>query len=189
MIGKTIHQKTLQFVRGLQRFAARWWYPPLVAMLAIADNFVLVLPTDGILVSSVMLVPKRWLLLAVVSTIGSTIGALTLAGLVEVYGLPLVVDLYPSVVESPSWALTSRFFEEYGLYLVFLVSMTPLMQQPVLILAGLAVTPLHELAPVVFLGKGVKSVILAYIGSHAPRLLKNLWGVQGELKDVGIRLD
>lgn len=189
MIGKDIHERVISYIRGLQRFAGRWWYPPLIGLFAIIDNFVFIIPSDGILISSVLLTPKRWLLLALTTTIGSAIGALILASLVEVHGLPLILDFYPSLLETTSWTLTSRFFEEYGLYLVFLVSMTPLMQQPVIILAALAFTPLHELAPVLFFGRGVKFVVLAYIGSHAPRLLKKLWGVKGELKDVGVKLE
>lgn len=133
--------------------------------------------------------PRRWLWLAIASTIGSTIGALLLATFIEIHGLPLLLEFYPNLPETTSWTLIARFFEQYGLYLVFLISMTPLMQQPVIILAGLALTPLYELAPVIFFGKGVKFVVFAYIGSHAPRLLKKLWGVKEELKEVGVKLE
>lgn len=189
MIGKGIREKVAGFVRGLQRFAGRWWYPPLIGLVAIADNFVFIIPSDGILISSVLLTPRRWLWLALTSTFGSTVGALILAALVEIHGLPLILEYYPNLTDTATWTLTSQFFDQYGLYLVFLISMTPLMQQPVIILAGLALTPLSELAPVVFFGKGVKYVVLAYVGSHAPRLLKKLWGLKEELKEVGVKLE
>jgi membrane protein YqaA with SNARE-associated domain len=81
-----------------------------------------------------------------------------------------------------------EFFEKYGLLLVFVVAATPFVQQPAIILASLADTPLFELVAVIFLGRLIKFLIMAYIGSHAPRLLTKMWGVKGELKDVGIKL-
>lgn len=188
MLSKKIHEQIRSYVQILQRYTDRFWYPPLIGFLAALDNLVIIIPNDGILISSSMLKPKRWFILALSVTVGSTLGALALAALVELQGLPWILDLYPGVSETKSWTLSMEFFEEYGLLLVFAVAITPLMQQPAVILASLANTPLIELAAVIFVGRFIKFLAMAYLGSHAPRVLGKLWGLKGELKDAGVKL-
>lgn len=183
-----LHRATRGFVSRLQQFVDRIWYAPLIGLLAAADNFVLVVPTDGILISSSMLTPRRWFSFASFVAVGSTVGALALAAWVEYQGLPWVREFYPGIESTAAWTWAVEFFAKYGLLVVFIVAATPLIQQPTVILAGLANTPLLQLAAVIFVGRFIKFLIMAYIGSHAPRLLAKMWGVRGELEDVGVTL-
>ena len=189
MISHKIHEKIRTYVQLLQRYADRFWYPPLIGFLAALDNLVVVIPNDGILISSSMLIPKRWFILALSVAVGSTLGAIALAALVELQGLPWILDLYPGVNETKTWTLSMEFFERYGLFLVFAVAITPFVQQPAVILASLANTPLIELAAVIFVGRFIKFLIMAYLGSHAPRVLGKLWGLKSEMKDAGVKRD
>ncbi|MFZ3231410.1 MAG: hypothetical protein WA160_14480 [Pseudobdellovibrio sp.] len=188
MISKKVHEKIRRYIQILQHYADRNWYPPLIGLLAALDNLIIIIPNDGILISSSMLTPKRWFLLALSVAIGSTLGALLLLALVETQGLPWILELYPGVTDTRTWILSMEFFDKYGLFLVFAVALTPLMQQPVVILASLAHTPLFELAAVIFVGRLIKFMIMAYLGSHAPKLLNKMWGLQAELDDVGIKI-
>lgn len=183
-MGKYTHEKV---IRVLQRFANRPWYTPLVFVLAALDNFVFVIPNDGILISSAMLTPRRWLAFAVFVAIGSTVGAIALASLVDVHGLPWIANAYPGIVETEAWAWSSRFFEKYGLLFVFFLAITPLVQQPGVIVASLADIPLIELASAIFFGRLIKYVLLAYLGACAPQLLSKLWGAESELKHIDLR--
>jgi membrane protein YqaA with SNARE-associated domain len=189
VITDNIHKKIQDYVKILQRHADRFWYPPLIGFLAALDNLIIIIPNDGILISSSMLIPKRWFIFALSVTIGSTLGGLLLAALVELQGLPWILDLYPSIDETKMWALTLKFFQKYGLFLVFLVAVTPVVQQPAIILASLANTPLVELGVIIFVGRFIKFLIMAYLGSHAPRMLEKLWGLKSEMKEVGVKLD
>jgi membrane protein YqaA with SNARE-associated domain len=188
VISEKLHEKIRSYVKILQRYADRFWYPPFIGFLAALDNLVVIIPNDGILISSSMLMPKRWFILALSVAIGSTVGAITLAALVELQGLPWILELYPGVSETKTWILSMQFFEQYGMLLVFAVAITPFMQQPAVILASLANTPLLELAAVIFVGRFIKFLVMAYLGSHAPRMLGKLWGLKGELKDVGVKI-
>lgn len=188
MISEDSHKKIRHYVQILKRYSDRFWYPPFIGFLAALDNIVLLIPNDGILISSSMLTPKRWFVLALTVAIGSTVGALVLAALVELQGLPWILDLVPGVAETKTWTLSMDFFQKYGLLLVFVVAITPLMQQPAVIFASLANTPLVELAAVIFVGRFIKYLIMAYIGSHTPRLLNKMWGVKDELEDAGVKL-
>ena len=183
-----IGEKIKSLVRRLQKFVERVWYPPFIAILALLDNFIVIIPNDGILISSAMLKPKRWIVFAVAVAIGSAVGAVALAALVEFKGLEYILNIYPGLTKTSSWVWSDNFFKTYGLVVVFLVAVTPFVQQPAIILASLAQVPIVELAAAIFIGRLIKFLIMAYVGARAPDLLSKLWGVRGELEDVGIKL-
>jgi membrane protein YqaA with SNARE-associated domain len=188
MIFNKLHELISEYAKLLQRYADRYWFAPLIGLLAALDNFVIIIPNEGILISSSMVIPKRWFIFALNIAIGSTLGALALAALVEFQGLPFILKIFPGINETTLWAMMLKFFERYGLFFIFVVAITPIAQQPSIILASLANTPFLTLALVVFLGRSIKFFILAYAATHAPRLLSKIWGVKKELKEVGIEL-
>ncbi len=183
---ETFHNRIRRYIKILQKYADRIWYPPFIGILAALDNILIIIPSDGILISSSMLTPRRWFTLALSVAIGSTFGAIILAAFVETQGLEWILEMYPGINETKSWLWTEDFFERYGMLLVFIVAITPLMQQPAIILASLAETPLFLLAAIVFSGRFSKFLLMAYVGSHAPRFLNKFWGLKGELNDAGI---
>jgi len=188
MFSKRLHVKIQRFVKTLQKHADRPWYAPLIAFLSALDNFIVIIPNDGILVSSAMLKPRRWFLFAFAITIGSTLGGLSLAALVEFQGLPWVETTFPALVSSVTWQWTDHFFDEYGLVVIFIVGLLPIAQQPAVVLAALAGTPLAELTAAIGLGRFIKFMAMAYLGSHAPRVLGKFWGMKDELAEVGVKL-
>lgn len=188
-MGSDKQQKYLRIqIKKIQRHTGKKWFVPLLGFLAAIDNIVIVIPTDGLLISSSMLIPKRWLTFALSVTIGSMLGAMLLASIVEFQGLPWIIDHYPNLVQTKSWIWSQEFFENYGLLFVFVVGLSPLMQQPAVILAALVNTPLYKLALVIFFGRLIKFLLFSYIASHSPKYLKKIWGVRGELDEVDIKL-
>jgi membrane protein YqaA with SNARE-associated domain len=174
------------WIAVLQRHAQSWWYPPAVALLAALDSILIVIPTDGLLVSATMLAPKRWIYVAFIVTLGSALGALFLGAALELHGLPLLLQWFPGISETQSWKITDQLMDRWGTLALFLVALSPFMQHPAVILAALAGMPLLELFGVVFVGRLIKYFFLAWISTHAPGMLNKLWGIQGELKDAGI---
>lgn len=188
-MSEKLHAKIQAYVTQLEKYADRIWYPPLLGILAALDNFIIVIPNDGILVASSMLIPKRWMIFAIAVSIGSSIGAIALCLLAQYKGLPWVLEMYPTIAQSSMWTWTETFFAQYGLIIVFLIGISPLMQQPVVIIAALGHTPLFHLALVILVSRLVKFHVMAYIGSHSPKYLKKIWGMKEELKDAGIKID
>lgn len=183
-----IRKKIEAFVEYLQKFTDRFWYPQIVGILALLDAFILIIPVDGILISSVLLKPKKWIYISVCVTIGSTIGALMLFYIVEKHGLPFILDIYPGINQGQIWNWSEIFFQKYGLLLVFFIAATPLFQHPIIILASLAHAPFLHMFVAVTTGRVIKYLIMSYLSSHSPRLLSKLWGVQAELDEVGIHI-
>lgn len=173
-------------VKLLQYYIDRVWYLPLLAILAAVDTFLVIIPSDGIAISSSMLKPSKWFYFGIFSAIGSTIGGVALCYIVQHYGIQAVDSFFPHLQASSIWIHTQKFFDEYGLWLLFAIAATPLSQQPVLILAALARIPLFEILLITLAGRSIKFCLLTYIGSHAPHLLKKLWGEQDELREMGI---
>lgn len=189
MITQEYHNLIKKYVKKLQRFANRIWFPPLLVLLAILDALIIIIPTDGILISSSMLMKRRWIPFALSVAIGSTIGALILIYFVDAYGMEQILSFYPGVNQTDFWKLTLNFFNEYGLLLVFLVGVTPLSQQPALIIAALSSITILPLAMAILISRLIKFSIMAYVASHTPRLLKKFWGVKNEMKDAGIKIN
>jgi membrane protein YqaA with SNARE-associated domain len=184
-----LHATIQTYVVKLEKHTDRIWYAPLIGILAALDNIIIIIPNDGILIASSMIAPKRWSIFAISVAIGSTVGAIALCLILKSQGLPWILNLYPGLDQSQAWILTERFFDQYGLIVVFIIGLSPLMQQPVVILAALAHTQLYALAAVIFAGRFIKYMLLAYIGSHSPKLLKKIWGIKDELKDAGIKIE
>ncbi len=67
----------------IQKYGDSWWYAPIVGLLAALDSFVVIVPTDGLLVGASVLSPKLWVYNAILVTLGSTLGAVALAALVH----------------------------------------------------------------------------------------------------------
>lgn len=181
-----IKKTLLSFIVGFQKFINRWWYGPSIAFLAAMDNLVLIIPNDGLLISASMLSPKKWFHFAVWIAIGSTIGAMVLALLVKIYGFDFLHLFDPAIETTNAWIKTEEFFDVYGLIVVFIVAVTPLVQQPAVALAALAGTPIFYIAAVVFVGRGIKFLIMSWVASHAPKMLSKLWGLESEMKEMGL---
>jgi membrane protein YqaA with SNARE-associated domain len=188
MIFKKLHELTGSYIKLLQRYADRFWFPPLLGLLALLDNLIIVIPNEGILISSSMVIPKRWVIFATSVAIGSTMGALLIVGIVKLEGLPIILKFFPAINETHLWSLTLKFFVQYGLLLIFVVGLTPFSQQPAVILAGLADTSFSKLVMAIFFSRLIKFSLMAYIATHAPRYLMKFWGIKKELIEVGVNL-
>ena len=178
MISKRYHRLIQLQVKYLHRHAKRVWYTPLISLLAFLDNFLILIPNDGILISSSILVPKKWLRFALSMAIGSALGAFLLACIVKQQGLPLILNYYPSIEQTFAWQWSEIFLNKHGLLFVFVICISPFMQHPAIVIAALANTPLVHLGVVIFLGRALKFVFLSYLASHSPKYIYRLWGVK-----------
>jgi membrane protein YqaA with SNARE-associated domain len=192
MSAQKFHDLIQKYVQKLERYADRAWYPILIGILAGLDSIFVVIPTDGILVASSMIVPRRWAIFGTCVAVGSTFGAIVLSVVVETQGLPWILQYYPGIVETKAWIWSDEFFKSYGLIVVFLIGLSPLMQQPIAILAAIAHTPTLPLALTMFSGRILKFLLMGWLASHSPKLLRKLIGFMGlkdELKDAGVKIE
>lgn len=141
------------------------WYPLLVSFLAFADAFVLTLPTDGFLVAAVMANKKRWCTIALVVSLGSTLGAWLLA-LLFLWQRPWLEAHLP-VLSSLGLDSTS-FPRAYGDLALFFGAVGPIPMHPFVLLAALSGFSLARIAFWVFVGRLVKYLFLAWVARGLP---------------------
>ena len=185
----TVQELPRQIIRKVRRYAYKAWYAPLLTLLAALDNFLVIIPNDSILISSSMIVKRRWVIFAFFVAIGSTIGAMGLVKVVQHMGLPWILDMFDGLNQTNTWKWSESFMGNYGVIMVFLVGITPFSQQPILILASLSHFSDISMVAAIFISRLIKFLFMAYVGARAPKLLSKFWGVKGELKDAGIKVD
>jgi membrane protein YqaA with SNARE-associated domain len=179
---KTFFARWTKFFR---RYSDRWWAAPLIGLTAFADLFVIVIPTDGLLVSTVMLAPRRWIYTAVVVALGSSFGAVALAFVLRSHGLPFLLHLKPDIEQTHAWIWTVGLMDHWGDWALFGISLSPIMQHPAIALASFAGMSLARIFCLVFSARLIKYLFIAWIATHAPRFIGKLWGMQYELKELG----
>lgn len=184
---QTIQIKILKLIQYFQHYVNKSWYSLLMGFLAFIDYFIIVIPSDGLIISSSMLQPKKWLQLAVAFTLGSTLGGITLFYIVREFGLAMILNIYPTIDQGVAWTWTTQFFDSYGLLVIFLIAASPFVQQPAVILAALSHVSFAQTAILILAGRLIKFIALSYISSHSPKYLSRLWGIKSELEDVGIQ--
>ena len=172
-----------RWIVSLQKYANRPWYIPLVGFLALLDHFVFVIPTDALLISTVMLKKRKWIQAFLWVSIGSTLGAVLVAYLVQVFGEPMIQWLVGGDIQT-EWVKTRQFIDDYGNVGIALLAFGPFPLAPGIIIAALAGMPLFELGIWTLLGRSVKYLIFSWAATHVPHLLNRFWGVKTELKDL-----
>src|SRR4051812_12543814 len=110
-------------VRGLQKFVNRPWYYPVVGVLAGLDLFILVVPTDALLISSVMLKPRKWVSAFFWIALGAAIGALTLGALIQWDATRVTEVWFPSIFHSSTWDRMDQFFDRHGDVALLLIAL------------------------------------------------------------------
>ncbi len=168
----------------LERFADRPWYFPLLSLISAADLFIIFVPNEGLLVSSVLLQPKKWVRAFLWVSFGSAVGSVALAFVAHYYGETLMHFISKDAISSPSWVRTQHFLDRHGSLSVALIALSPIPLQPAVVLSGLAKMPLLSVFFSVFSARALKFGILSWIATHAPHLLRKIGIVIPEFKEI-----
>ena len=164
---KTIHTLYL----FLSKLADHWWYIPLVALLAALDSYLVIIPNEALLISAAIGRPKRWFQVALCGTLGSTLGAVSLAAITSAYGEKFIKYIFPNVIDSKQWIQSAAYIHNHGFWGLALVSLSPLPQQAAVIIVGLAHMPLGYVFTAVFLGRFPKYIFFCWAAVHAQKIL------------------
>lgn len=163
----------------------RPWYPIVLFGCALADVWLVIIPTDGLVIASTLAQPRRWKVFAIFFTLGSALGALSLAWVVNQHGLPWIQHFFPDFVTSSFWITTESWVDSIGLWAVFLIAITPLSQQPAVILAALSHNTLTAIFMAVLFGRLIKYLVMGFLCAHAPEHLEPMaraLGFKSEIK-------
>ncbi|OQW47479.1 MAG: hypothetical protein A4S09_15270 [Proteobacteria bacterium SG_bin7] len=98
---------------------------------------------------------SKWRVVAL-SSVGSALGALLLAGAFHLWGFMLLSSYYPDLVTAPSWTFIESWVAKYGMFAIAGIAAVPLPLTPALALCGLMRMPLVILFASVLIGKFLK---------------------------------
>ncbi len=177
-------KKSLQFFQDLQRFVHQWWYCPAFGLLCGVDHYIVFIPVLGMLVSAVFLAPKKWFSLASWGGVGSAIGVWSIGWLSHELGLSFLQEYFPGFMTTGLWTWAEAFFIKHGVWVVFVSGVSPIAQQPAVMIASLAGAPLMEVGVVLLVGILIKFNLLAYLASHAPQALNRFRRVEKEVQEL-----
>ena len=169
-MGRTRHFIS-RILNKLEMLSGRPWFSLLLAALAFADLFVLVIPLEVILVSSVLLRKRLWWSFALALTLGSAFGAVALALLVRLYGEPLLHTIMHDAFMSPEWLRTVDFVQKHGSLGLAFISLGPLPQQPAVAVCGLAHMGSLKVFLAILLGRAPKYFGVSYLTVRAPQVI------------------
>jgi membrane protein YqaA with SNARE-associated domain len=170
-------QKFILRVQALmQATTLNWWYLPLCAGLAFAGTLTALYPVTAIVIPAVLLMPQRWLKIAVLTALSSALGATVLVLVVHHIGWNFIADHFPQLGSDERWISTMQFISEYGNAALFVVAATPLPQTPALIFIGIGEHQYLEVFACIFLGKILKYGVFAWASKHFPERIKRWSG-------------
>ena len=144
---------------------------PTCLLLALAGTLSAAYPITSVVVPAALLAPRRWSGIAVVTALGSAIGATTLLLFFHHLGWAQLYQRYPELAAHAGWGRMMDWSRDYGSLVLFAVAALPLPQTPAL--AVFAITrPAYPYAFLALLaGKLCKYLLFAWLAAHAPQHL------------------
>lgn len=179
-----MNPKHQQWLRRVESYVEKPWYPALLGFLAFIDYFIILIPTDGLLITSIMAAPRRWLSIGIAVSIGTTLGAAAFAITVHHLGNPFIDWLTPGIREHALWRASDGWVDKHGLWAMFGIAAMPIFQHPAIAIAALAQMPLTKMILAVFAGRSLKYFAFSWLSSHAPHYLFKFKSVRKEVETV-----
>lgn len=182
--GESRIRRLVRWFARIEQYSDRWWYHLAIALFAALDLFIVVVPTEGILVTTVLMRPRRWILTFLWISFGCGMGALGMASLMRHFGEPMLQVFFSSTMQTETWSEILGLIERYGTEGLLLIALGPFPQAPAVAFCGLTHMPLANIFFCIFIGRSVKYGLLAWITLHSPKLIRRLRGVYREVDEV-----
>lgn len=158
-----------QWVRQvLDRSVGHRYYALVVAAIAFTSTTTFAFPFVIVLIPAVLLAPRRWLLLGVLTGVASGVGGAVLVEIFQYMGRELVLERYPQIVQNVHWQMATEWLHRYGLLALAVIAASPVPQTPAIFFYSLAEPSTPGVLAAVGIGKTVKYVFLAWLTERYP---------------------
>lgn len=155
-------------MRTLLRRADSRAFPAVVGIVAFAATLSMSVSFATLLVAAVLMAPRRWVAIALWSSLGAAVGAAMLYLAFHHLGWARLFAAYPDVVRSSAWSDATRWLSAYGVAALFVIAATPLPLTPALMFAGISRLPIAEVVLALSIGKLAKYLLYAWLASRFP---------------------
>jgi membrane protein YqaA with SNARE-associated domain len=153
----------------------------LSALLSFGGTLTAAYPVTAVIVSAVMMAPRRWLTLSAACSLGSAAAGAVVVGVAHLLGYNEIHHLFPNLISPETWADASRWIGEYGVWAIFGVGASPLPQMPLLIFFGIVDERILEAFIALFAGKLIKYTLVAWVTQHFPEKLSFFKRINGKI--------
>lgn len=154
----------------------------LSALLSFGGTLTAAYPVTAVIVTAVMMAPRRWLSLSLASSLGSALAGAIVVGVSHWLGYNEIHHLFPNLISPKTWDEASRWIGDYGVWAIFGVGASPLPQMPLLIFFGIVDDRIFEAFAALFAGKLIKYTIVAWVTQHFPEKLSFFKRINGRIQ-------
>ena len=140
----------------------------IAALLSFCGTLTAAYPVTAVVVSAVMLAPRRWLRLSLACTFGSALAGAVIVGVSHLLGYNQIHSWFPNLLSVKTWNEASQWISDYGVWAIFGVGASPLPQMPLLIFYGIVDDRIMEAFLALFGGKALKYGLIAWVTQHFP---------------------
>ena len=155
--------------RKASRFFDHPWFFAGLGVLALVNNFTVLIPVEPLLLGAVFVQPKQWRLGTLWVALGSALGAFALAYLLQRHASGLALHFIPHRLHSPSWAHYVTMTRRLGFFGVGLLALAPLPQQAIIVAALLVDTSPLSISLQIGLSRALKYGLFSYITARKVR--------------------
>ena len=159
----------------------------LSALLSFGGTISAAYPVTAVIVTAVMMAPRRWLTLSAACSLGSALAGAVVVGVSHMLGYNEIHHLFPHLISAETWAEASRWIGDYGVWAIFGVGASPLPQMPLLIFFGIVDDRIFESFVALFAGKLIKYTIIAWVTQHFPEKLRFFKRINGRINGASDR--
>jgi membrane protein YqaA with SNARE-associated domain len=152
----------------LDHSAGHRYYALVVALIAFVSTATFAFPFVIVLIPAVLLAPRRWLVLGLLTGLSSGLGGAVLSEVFQFMGRELVIARFPELAASEHWHMVSDWLQHYGLLALAIVAASPVPQTPAVLVVSLANPSALGVLLAIGVGKTVKYVFLAWLTAHYP---------------------
>ena len=157
-------------VRTLVRRADTRAFPTVVGAVAVAATLSMSVPFASLLTAAVLMAPRRWVAIALWSSLGAALGGSILYLVFHHLGWARLFAAYPDVVRSVAWNDATRWLSTYGVASLLVIAALPLPLTPALMFAAISRLPVAEVVLALWIGKLAKYLVYAGLASAFPSL-------------------
>lgn len=171
-MGKRLQALEIKLQEWLERANRGHHLVGLAAILSFFGTLTAAYPVTAIIVTAVLLSPRRWLILSVACATGSALSGAVVVGVSHLLGYNQIQSWFPEIISVETWNEASRWIGEFGIWAIFGVGASPLPQMPLLIFYGIVDDRIVEAFFALLGGKMLKYGLMAWVTQHFPERLK-----------------
>lgn len=176
--------RSARAILAVDRRSDRPCFLPSVGVFPLFDYVLPFLPNQILLAGLSMMLPQRWIGLAVTFVIATALGAALVAAAIQINGIPFVAQLLGNMPEAE---VSGPIFEQIranGLPALVALAMLPWPPRTAVLACAVAGLPPAHIGLAVLTGRIVPAGLIAGLGAKAPRVLRRIASVDRMMREV-----